>query len=117
MSRLCFALDLVDDAEAIRAYEAYHAPGAAWPEITASIRDAGIRDMEIYRVDNRLFMVIDVGPDFDADAKAKADAANPKVAEWEALMDRFQQSLPGREGEPKWAPMQRIYKLGETSSP
>ena len=115
--RLCFALDLVNEAETIAAYEAYHAAGAAWPEITASIRDADIRDMEIYRVQDRLFMIMEVGLDFDSNAKAEADATNPKVAEWEALMDRFQKPLPGLAPGEKWALMRRIYKLGETFSP
>ena len=46
------ALDLKDDAEAIAAYERHHREDRFWPEIGDSIREAGVRDMEIYRTGN-----------------------------------------------------------------
>ncbi|MFQ5448735.1 MAG: L-rhamnose mutarotase [Saprospiraceae bacterium] len=109
--KYCFALDLKDDPALIERYEAYHAPGQVWPEITESIKAAGITGMEIYRTGNRLFMVMEVDDTFDPEKKAAMDAANPKVQEWEALMGEFQQPLPwAKEGE-KWVLMQRIFKL------
>ncbi|MEO0735043.1 MAG: L-rhamnose mutarotase [Bacteroidota bacterium] len=103
--------DLKDDPALIAQYEAYHAPGNAWPEITASIRDAGITDMRIYRAGNRLFMVMETDDRFDPKAKAAADAANPKVQEWEALMDSFQQRLPFAPAGVKWVEMKQIFAL------
>jgi len=114
--RICLALDLKDDPALIEEYERHHRPENAWPEIVASIRDAGIDEMEIYRTGNRLFMVMEVNDSFDPAAKAAADAGNPKVAEWEALMERFQQFLPwAREGE-KWVGMDLIYKLTDAAA-
>ncbi|HOA36814.1 MAG TPA: L-rhamnose mutarotase [Flavihumibacter sp.] len=110
MSRYCLALDLRDDAEAIRLYDEYHA--AVWPEIKASLYAAGVTDMEIYRSANRLFMIMETGPGFSFEAKAAADAANPRVQEWEKLMEGFQQKLPwSRPGE-KWVVMEKVFKLG-----
>ena len=109
MKRLCFALDLKDDPELIREYEAYH--GAVWPEILKSIRDSGIVDMEIYRIGNRLFMIMETADDFSLTEKAKEDGANPKVQEWERLMWKYQQALPGAQPGEKWMPMKRIFKL------
>ena len=107
--RLCLALDLQDDAELIADYERH--PRAVWPEVKAGIRRAGIRDMEIWRVGDRLVMIIEVAEDFDPAAKAEADAADPRIRQWEALMARFQRPLPqARPGE-KWAAMTRIFKL------
>ena len=40
--KYCFALDLKDDPALIERYEAHHAPGQVWPEITESIKAAGI---------------------------------------------------------------------------
>ena len=40
--RICLALDLVDDAELIAEYERWHQVGNTFPEVTQSIRDAGI---------------------------------------------------------------------------
>lgn len=107
--RYCLALDLKDDPRLIAEYERHHEH--IWPEITASIRAAGITDMEIYRTGNRLFMVMDVADDFSFDAKGAADAANPKVQEWETLMSTFQQALPWADAAEKWVRMARIFKL------
>ncbi|TAK34066.1 MAG: L-rhamnose mutarotase [Saprospiraceae bacterium] len=109
--RYCFALDLKDDPELIERYKAHHAPGHVWPEITQSIKAAGITGMEIYLTGNRLFMVMEVDETFDPERKAAMDAANPKVQEWEALMWQFQQPLQwAGEGE-KWVPVEQIFKL------
>ncbi len=107
--RYCFALDLKDDAGLIAEYERHHE--RIWPEITESIRGAGIADMEIYRTGHRLFMVMDVADDFSFEAKAAADAADPKVQEWETLMSAFQQALPWAAPGEKWVRMARIFKL------
>jgi L-rhamnose mutarotase len=107
--RYCLALDLRDDAGLIAEYERYHRK--VWPEITESIRESGIEDLEIYRVGNRLFMVMEVSDDFSFDAKADADRANPRVREWEELMWRFQQPLPWAPSGEKWLKMERIFKL------
>ena len=107
--RYCLALDLKDDAGLIAEYERYHQE--VWPEITRSIRESGIEDMEIYRVGDRLFMVMEVSDDFSFEAKADADRAKPRVQEWEALMGKFQQPVPGAMPGEKWLQMERIFKL------
>lgn len=107
--RFCFALDLKDDPDLIAEYERYHAD--VWPEILAGIRDAGIDEMEIYRAGNRLFMIMEVSSGFSFEAKAAADAANPRVREWEQLMWRFQQPLPFAASGEKWVRMDRIFTL------
>lgn len=109
--RHCLALDLKNDPDLIEAYKKYHAPGNVWPEITKSIRDAGIVDMEIYLTENRLFMIMEVDETFDPEKKARMDAANPKVQEWEDLMMTFQQALPWAPEGRKWVTMERIFKL------
>jgi L-rhamnose mutarotase len=109
--RYCLALDLKDDPAGIAAYEEHHRH--VWPEIERSIRDAGIEVLEIYRTGNRLFMIMEVGDGFAFEAKAAADAANPKVQEWEALMWRFQQALPWAKAGEKWVVMERIFALGQ----
>ena len=107
--RYCLALDLKDDAALIAEYERQHE--RLWPEITESIRAAGIVDMEIYRTGNRLLMVVEAADGFSFDAKSAADEANTKVQEWETLMDTFQQRLPWAARGEKWVRMARIFKL------
>ena len=110
MPRLYYALDLRDDAEAIAEYERWHEPQNVWPEIVASIRDAGIQDMEIFRTGNRLVMAVQVPDDYDASATREGD---DKSQAWEALMDRYQQRLPWSEPGQKWVPMKRIFSLAD----
>jgi L-rhamnose mutarotase len=107
--RYCLTLDLKDDPALIAEYRRHHA--RIWPEITASIRDAGIVDMEIYLLGTRMFMVMEVDQRFSFDAKANADRTNPKVREWEELMWKFQKPLPGAKTGEKWLLMERIFRL------
>lgn len=109
--RYCLSCDLKDDPKLIDEYKAYHRAGNVWPEITKSIKEAGIIDMQIYLTGNRLFMIIEADENFDLGEKAKMDAGNAKVQEWEQLMWKYQQGLPwAKEGE-KWILMDRIFKL------
>jgi L-rhamnose mutarotase len=84
MTRYCLALDLKDDPALIAAYEEYHA--SVWPEIIASIKEAGIKTLEIYRVANRLFMIIEADNNFSFEKKAAMDLKNEIVMQWEKLM-------------------------------
>jgi L-rhamnose mutarotase len=107
--RFCLTLDLKNDPTLVAEYKRYHQK--IWPEITQTIKDAGIEDMEIYLLGTRMFMIMEVNERFSFEAKAQADGKNPKVQEWETLMWKFQQSLPeARPGE-KWMRMDRIFKL------
>lgn len=113
MEKFCLCLDLKDDPKLIEIYKQYHAPGKVWPEITESIRTAGIDNMEIFLAGNRMFMIMEVNEHFDMEKKAKADADNEKVQEWEQLMWKFQQALPfAKEGE-KWIQMDKIFSLDQ----
>lgn len=109
MKRYCLAVDLKNDAALIAEYEQYHQ--RIWPEIQASIVSAGIVSMEIYRIENRLFMIMETNDDFSFAAKAAADAANEKVQEWETLMWQYQQALPTAKPGEKWLLMHKIFDL------
>ena len=109
MKRYCLAVDLKDDPALIAKYEEYHQ--AIKPEILASIRDAGITGMDIYRTGNRLFMIMETTDDFSFEAKEKNDLANPQVQEWEQLMWTFQQALPHAKDGEKWILMNKIFEL------
>ena len=111
--RHCLALDLRDDLALIDRYEAWHRPGDVPAAVLRSIRDADIVEMEIWRVDARLFMIMEVGPNFSPEAKASADMASKDVQAWERLMSWFQAPLPDTEPGEKWRPLQRIFALSE----
>ncbi|SFF96853.1 MULTISPECIES: L-rhamnose mutarotase [Salegentibacter] len=106
------ACDLKDEVELIKKYEEYHRE--VWPEIIKSILEVGILNMEIFRTGNRLVMIIDTQPDFSFEMKAKADKENPKVQEWESLMQQYQQAIPSAKNGEKWTPMDKIFDLKNT---
>ena len=67
--------------------------------------------MEIYRTGNRLFMIMETEEGFSFDQKAAMDESNEKVQEWEQLMWKFQQALPGSKPGEKWVLMNNIFEL------
>jgi len=105
----CLTLNLRDDEDLIREYEEFHKPGNVWPEIVESIRRDGILDMQIFRSGVRLVMVITVSDEFSFERKAKMDSENPKVVEWERLMEKFQRV--DEPGDSKWKSMKNIFNL------
>lgn len=107
--RYCLTLDLKDDPNLIAEYKRYHEK--IWPEITQSIKESGIYDLEIYIRGTRLYMIAEVDENFSFEKKADADRKNPKVQEWEKLMWRFQRALPEAQPGEKWLLMERIFKL------
>jgi L-rhamnose mutarotase len=107
--RFCLSLDLKDDLTLIAEYKRYHEK--IWPEITRSIKDSGIEDMEIYLLGTHLFMIMEVNESFSFEAKTKADLLNPRVQEWETLMETFQKSVPHAKPGEKWMLMERVFKL------
>jgi L-rhamnose mutarotase len=56
-------------------------------------------------------MILEAGDHFSFEAKAAADAANERVVEWETLMWKYQQALPGSKPGQKWVLMQKIFSL------
>ncbi len=109
MKRFCFALDLKPDPNLIREYEEHHR--RVWPEITENLKCAGIERAEIYRTGTRLFMIVETSEDFSLEKLDKADKMNPKVQEWEKLMWKYQQALPGSQPGQKWILMDKIWDL------
>jgi len=105
--KYCLTLNLKNDPLLISEYEEHHKK--VWPEILESIRGSGITNMEIYRYDTRLFMIMETDETFGFERKSAMDAANPKVQEWERLMLKYQQPFEG--STQKWVLMDKIFQL------
>ena len=114
MQRFCLTLELRDDPALIAAYEEQHRH--VWPEVLSALRAAGVADMEIYRHETRLFMVMETTDDFTFERKAALDQANPIVMQWEREMARFQSADPGADASRKWVPMTKIFAMAEQTS-
>jgi L-rhamnose mutarotase len=111
LMRYCLALDLKNDENLIAEYEKYHQK--VWPEIIDSIKNSGITGMQIFRVSNRLFMIMETDISFSFQQKDEMDSSNPRVQEWETLMWKYQQALPGAKPGEKWMLMNKIFDLNK----
>ncbi|MBG6235895.1 L-rhamnose mutarotase [Pedobacter sp. CAN_A7] len=107
--RFCLTLDLVNDQKLISEYEAMHRQ--VWPEIIQSIKNSGIANMEIYRFEQRLMMIMEVVDSFSFEKKNEADHHDEKVQEWERLMWKYQQAVPGAKPGEKWVLMNKVFEL------
>ena len=113
VKRYCQTMDLKEDPELIKEYCYWHSAEHIWPEIPQGIRAVGIRNMEIYRLGTRLFMIVETDDDFDWDASFARLATLDKQAEWEDFVARFQKTEPGSSSAEKWQLMEQIFKLPE----
>jgi L-rhamnose mutarotase len=113
MKQYCLALDLIDDEKLIKEYEQHHQN--IWPEITESIFNSGIIKMEIFRFENRLFMIMQTEDSFSFESKNKMDTSNKIVKEWEQLMWQYQQIIPGSKPGEKWVLMENIFSIQKTN--
>lgn len=109
--RYCQTLDLKDDPALIAEYRKRHRENEAWPEILEGIRSVGILEMEIYILDNRLFMIVETPLDFDWDEAFARLATLPRQEEWETYMSIFQVARPGATSAEKWRMMERMFHL------
>jgi len=103
------AVQLQDDPEIICKYEEY--PANPWPAVVDYVRANGISRVCIYRHQRLLFMFMEAPDDFDPDNMNK-ELLDPKMVEWSALMDGFQEALPGvTPGTTKWVNMKEVHAL------
>ena len=107
MKRYCQTLTLVDNPEMIEKYVEAHKH--VWPEIIAGQREVGILDMQIYKKDRNLFMIMDTVDDFDFERDMAKLATLPRQAEWEAYVSQFQGAKADARSDEKWSLMERIF--------
>jgi L-rhamnose mutarotase len=109
------AVDLKNDPAMIATYVDYHRK--VWPEVLASVRDAGIRTLDIYWLDRRLIMFVETdGRDVHDCFTRHRDSASPRVQEWEALMKSLQEPPPGHAPGEWWAAMRCVFSLADSAS-
>jgi L-rhamnose mutarotase len=107
MKRYCQTLTLVDNPEMIEKYVEAHKH--VWPEVIQGQREVGIVDMQIYRRDRNLFMIMDTVDDFNFERDMARLATLPRQAEWEAYVSQFQGCAANARSDEKWQMMDRIF--------
>jgi L-rhamnose mutarotase len=105
-------INLKDDAEIIEKYKEYHRN--PFPEVVELLSRSGILDLKIFLRDRRMFMYMATTDDYDPAKKASGDReVDPRVEEWNRLMNSFQEPAPeAGEGE-WWASMEQVFDLRE----
>ena len=108
MSQHVLTADLKDDPALIASYVEHHR--RVWPEVERSLRAAGIETMEIFLLGRRLVMIVEADGDL---RRVFADHAgsDPRVAEWESLMQSMQQPPPGAANGDTWTEMRCVFRL------
>src|SRR5690606_28148075 len=89
--------NLVEDDEQQRNYVDLHERQFnEWPEVSQGFCQAGFREVLLYRHGRQLMLMITFpkGSDFNQ-LNAKTVENNPRVEEWNRLMSRFQERIPG----------------------
>lgn len=109
MKTFGLTLNLQDDPEKIAAYRRAHQ--AAWPEVTARLRECGVQQMQIFFRGTRLFMYILTDDDFDPARDFERINEDATSARWNALMAELQARAPEANPDEWWAPMELVFDL------
>jgi len=105
-----FVINIVDNAKKLEEYLAYHKQ--VWPEVEAGFKKAGYQRIALYRFDKLIVMTvrIPVGADLNQMGK-QAEAYSPKCADWNTLMNTYQQGVSGTAAGQKWAETSLFYEF------
>ena len=112
MSRHVFTLNLKDDPAVIDAYVRHHRD--VWPEVQASLLRVGVQQMDIYLLDRRLVMIVEMRDGIDYRVAFRSHASSSaRIAEWERLMKSLQDPAPGARAAEWWAVMEPVFHLDQ----
>lgn len=111
--RYCQTLMLKDNEQLIKAYCQIHSREKIWKETLDALKQCGVLEMEIYRYNNLLFMIVELPKDADWHQTMNAIAQMPKQTEWENFVSQFQMAISNATSAEKWKPMERIFHIYE----
>jgi len=111
---MVYTTDLVNEPALIKVYDSMHSKNGIWPELKKANLASGIHEIKIYRVGNRLFMLVTVPADADP---SRMDSlylgADKKIEVWNKMMSNFQRALPGVDTTKKWSSMELIHHYAD----
>jgi len=103
--RMVMTLEIRQDPALRDAYIQVHRPENIWKEITQNMDTMGIKDMELFLLGHRVFLLMDVPPGFDMDQEAERWGKLPREQEWQNHVAQFQKVTPEGKIEEKWEVM------------
>ncbi|WP_271765908.1 L-rhamnose mutarotase [Aquimarina algiphila] len=98
-------LEIINDPELKKEYKRVHGKGMAWPEITANMKEVGIKDMEIYWEGYQAYLIMDTKMDFDFATDGEKWSTLPRESEWQEYVAKFQKVDPQSKAAEKWQTM------------
>ncbi|GAB4018629.1 L-rhamnose mutarotase [Spirosoma koreense] len=102
--------NLVADPRLQNEYLAYHATQfEKWPEVSKGFCNAQFQQLLLYRNGRQLMLVISIPKGERLDKlNPKTTENNPRVDEWNALMKKYQEGIPGKKPGEVWVELQGI---------
>jgi L-rhamnose mutarotase len=108
--RHVFTIELKSEPGVVETYTRLHRD--VWPDVQASLRQAGVEQMDIYLLGRRLVMLVEMRDSIDCRSALAAHASSsPRVAEWERLMKTLQEPLADARAGEWWAAMEPVFHL------
>ncbi len=104
-------MDMPDDPATIAAYDQAHRVGHTPPAVLDMQRRHGIADLEIFRADNRLAMLMHVTEAFDPAGIEAESASNPVLIAWHRQMGVMQRP-PFADGR-NWPEAVRVFRQSD----
>ena len=109
MKRYCQTLELINDSCLLRKFE--EECQKIEPEVVNGIKQAGILNLQIFRYENRLFMIIDTPDDFEWEKNMARLALLPRQKEAKANVTRYQKINPRTNSTENWERINKIFDL------
>ncbi len=102
--------NLVVDKKMQQEYLNYHATQfEKWPEISKGFCNASFQQLLIYRNGRQLVLVISIPKGESLDKlNTKTTENNPKVDEWNRIMGKYQEGIPGTKPKETWVFLKRL---------
>jgi hypothetical protein len=101
---IILSTNLVADKQMQREYLQYHRTQfEQWPELSQGFCNADFQQLLIYKNDRQLMLIISIpkGKSLD-ELNPKTTANNPRVAEWNAIMKKYQEGIEGTKAGEVW---------------
>lgn len=105
-----FVVNTIDNGVKLNEYLQYHKQ--VWPEVEAGFKKAGYKHIALYRFNDLIVMSIKVPENADLDKMGKlAESYSPRCAEWNKLMNTYQQGVKGTSAGQKWVEALPFYEF------
>ncbi|RZK36771.1 MAG: L-rhamnose mutarotase, partial [Hymenobacter sp.] len=109
-NNIILTANLVKDPAKQREYLRYHATQfAQWPEVAQGFCRASFQQLLVFRQGRQLLLVISIphGESLD-ELNPKTTENNPRVNDWNRLMQQYQEGLPGTRPGETWVFLQPV---------